>query len=115
MDKIYIRNLKLETLIGVYPDERTVKQYLILNITLSCDLHKAGASDNLDDTIDYKTIEDNVASAIINGEFCLIERIAEAVAEICLEAPGVEGVIVRVEKSGTLTYAESAIVEIERS
>jgi FolB domain-containing protein len=114
MDKIYIRNLELETLIGVLPKERSRRQYLTLNITLSCDLHTAGITDNLKDTIDYKTIEDKVASAIINGDFFLIERVAEVAAEICLETSGVEVAVVTVEKTGSMSYAESAIVEIER-
>lgn len=114
MDKIYIRNLELETLIGVLPDERTKKKNLTLNITLACDLRKAGVTDNLDDTIDYKTIEDKVASAIANNEFFLLERVAEFAAEICLETPGVDSVVVKVEKAGTMNYAESAVVEIER-
>lgn len=114
MDKIYIRNLELETVVGVLPDERSSKQNLTLNITIICDLRKAGLSDNLGDTIDYKTMEDKVAAAIINNEFFLIERVAEVSAEICLETPGVKKVIVNVEKAGTMSFAESAIVEIER-
>lgn len=114
MDKIYIRNLTLETLIGILPDERIRKQSLNVNIAISCNLRKPGVTDRLEDTIDYKTIEDKVASAIVNNEFFLIERVAEVAAEICLETPGVEGVKVSVEKSGTLTHGQSAEVEIER-
>ena len=114
MDKIYIRNLELETLVGVQPEERRRKQLLTVNIILSCNLRKPGITDRLEDTIDYKIIEDKVASAIINNEFFLIERVAEVAAEICLEDPNVRNVVVSVEKEGTLKFGKSAVVEIER-
>lgn len=114
MDKIYINNLELKTLVGVQPEERRRKQPLIVNIILTCNLRKPGITDRLEDTIDYKIIEDKVASAIINNEFYLIERVAEFAAEICLEDPNVRSVIVSVEKAGTLNYGKSAVVEIER-
>lgn len=114
MDKIHIRNLELKTLVGVQPEERRRKQLLTVNIILSCNLRKPGITDRLEDTIDYKIIEDKVASAIINNEFSLIERVAEVAAEICLENPEVGKALVSVEKKGTLSYGESAVVEIER-
>lgn len=115
MDIIYIKDLQLATLIGVYPEERKKRQTITLNIKIYCDLRKAGKSDNLNDTIDYKNIEDRIADTILNNEYFLIERVAELAAEICLETEGVNKVNVKVEKAGTLTYAHSAIVEIERS
>ena len=114
MDIIYIRNLKLETLIGIFPDERSRKKVITINIQLFCDLRKAGVSDNLDDTIDYKSIEDKVVETITGNEYYLIERVAEIIAEICLATDGVQKVKVSVEKAGTMSNAESAVVEIER-
>lgn len=114
MDYIHIRNLKLDTLVGVHPDERRQKRKVKINIKLGCDLRKPGVSDDLRDTVDYKTIENKVTAIITNNEYFLIERMAEVIAEVCLETVGVEQVMVTVEKAGTLENAKSAIVEIER-
>lgn len=114
MDFIHIRNLKLDTLVGVNPAERKQKRKVKINIQLGCDLRKAGVSDDLRDTVDYKTIENKVTAVITNNEFYLIERMAEVIAEICLETIGVEQVKVNVEKAGTLENAKSAMVQIER-
>lgn len=114
MDYIYIRNLKVDTLIGVQPNERRKKRKVRINIKIGCDLRKAGVSDDLRDTVDYKTIEDKVIAVTSNNEYYLIERMAEVIAEICLETIGVEEVKVSVEKAGTLDHAKSAMVEIQR-
>ena len=114
MDYICIRNLKVDTLVGVHPDERRERRKVKINIKLGCDLRKAGVSDDLSDTVNYKTIEEKVTAVISNNEYFLIERMAEVVAEICLETIGVEEVKVTVEKAGTLDYAKGASVEIQR-
>jgi FolB domain-containing protein len=114
MDIIHIRDLKIQTIIGVHRNERLRKKPVTINIQLFCDLRKAGISDDINDTIDYKMIEDKVTTVISNNEYFLIERIAEVTAEICLETAGVEKVRISVEKAGTLSYASAALVEIER-
>lgn len=53
-DKIYIRDLALRCIIGVYPEEKREKQDVVINIVLECDHSAAAKSDNLDDAIDYK-------------------------------------------------------------
>lgn len=114
MDYISIRNLKVDTLVGVNTEERQQKRKVKINIKLGCDLRKAGVSDDLRDTVNYKTIEEKVIAVISNNEYILIERMAEVITEICLETIGVEEVEVAVEKAGTLDYAKSAVVEIKR-
>ena len=114
MDIITIKNIELETLVGVLPEERTQKRLVKINIRLFCDLRKAGQSDSLDDTVDYRNIELKIHEKVTKNQYLLIERIAEETAEICLADDGVEKVNVSVEKAGTLAYSESATVEIER-
>jgi len=114
MDKIMIRNLALETLVGIYPKEKKTKQKIILNITIFCELRKAGKSDRLEDTIDYKALKWMIIDFVEKGKFNLIEAIAEGVVEICLSNPLVSGAKITVDKPGALTRAESVAVEIER-
>lgn len=114
MDKIFIRNLRLQTIIGVYPEERTRKQDVIINLTICCDHSRAALSDDLNDALDYKTLTDKVCEAVEASSFMLIEKLAGHVAGICLEHHSVEKVEVIIDKPGALRHADSVAVGIER-
>ena len=115
MDKIHIRDLLLRCIIGVYPEERRNPQDVILNITLDADLRKAGRSDDLGDTVDYKAIKQAVVGHVTQSSCLLVERLAQEVADLCLGFAGVEKVTVSIDKPGALRFARSVAVEIERS
>ncbi len=115
MDKIYIRDLTVVCIIGVDPRERSRKQQVVLNVTMECDLSKAGKSDSIQDTVDYKVIKDRIVHYVENSRHLLLERMADQAAEICLEFKGVHGVTVTVDKPGVLTHARSVAVEIHRT
>lgn len=114
MDRIHIRDLTLHCIIGLYPEERTNKQDIIINVSMDCDLRKAGKSDSLEDTIDYKAIKLNILDFVENSSFQLIESLAEGIAGICLNADGVERATVSIDKPGALRFARSVAVEITR-
>ena len=114
MDKIVLRNLKLNAFIGCTAEERSRPTLLVINITIVCDLRKPGLTDELKDTVDYKTIEDDIYLNLNNKVFQLVETVAEKSADICLLNEMVKKVVVNVEKAGSLDYTESAIIEIER-
>ena len=97
MDKIIIRDLKIETIIGTFEWERKDKQDVILNIEISCELRKAGKSDKLGDTVDYKTLKKRIIKLVEKSKFFLIEKTAESVSELCLATPGVKSVKVNME------------------
>jgi D-erythro-7,8-dihydroneopterin triphosphate epimerase len=113
-DQIHIRNLRLRCIIGIFPEERSIRQDIILNITLFADLRTAGRSDALEDTVDYKALKREVMAMVESSQFFLIERLAEAVAQICLQYRRVDAVRVTVDKPGALRYADSVAVEIFR-
>lgn len=114
LDRIYIRDLLLRCIIGIYPEERREKQDVIINITLGGDMSRAGQSDNIEDAIDYKNIKKRVLAMAQQSSFFLVERLAEQIATICLENPKVQEVRVSVEKPGALRFARSVGVEITR-
>ncbi len=114
LDKIHIRDLSTRCIIGIYPEERCRTQDVTFNITLYADYRKACLSDSIEDTVDYKAIKTSVIEMVESSEFLLIERLAEAVADCCLQAKGVEKVEVTVDKPGALRYARSVAVEITR-
>jgi len=114
MDKIFIQDLLLRCVIGIFPHEREIKQDVILNLTLFADLRRAAETDDIADTVDYKMLKDRIVAFVEPSAFNLIESLAEGVARICLEQAGVAGVTVRVDKPGALRFARSVAVEIER-
>jgi len=114
LDRIHIRDLELQCIIGVNADERRNVQDVRINITVSGDLKKACHSDDLADSIDYKTLKKRVISLVEGSSFLLIERLAQAIADICLDHPRTEAVRVVVDKPGALRFVRSVAVEIER-
>jgi FolB domain-containing protein len=114
LDKIHIRDLLLRCIIGVYDSERENKQDILINVILYADLNKACKTDNIDDTVDYKVIKKKIVNMVEASSFNLIERLAEKVADICLENHKVRKVNVIVDKAGALRFAKSVAIEIER-
>jgi len=115
MDKLYIRDLALRAIIGTFPDERREKQDLIFNIELGCDLSKAGESDDLNDTVDYKKIKKDIIALVEKSACQLIEKLASEIASICLSNSMVKHVKVTIDKPNALRFAKSAAVEIVRT
>ena len=115
LDRIHIRDLFLRGIIGINPEERTKRQDILLNITLFADLSVAGQSDQIEAAVNYKDVKDRVVEMVEGSSYFLLERLAERVAEICLETPAVQHVQVLAEKPGALRFARSVGVEIFRS
>ncbi|HNR32128.1 MAG TPA: dihydroneopterin aldolase [Candidatus Hydrogenedentes bacterium] len=113
-DRIHIRDLLTRCIVGIYPEERREKQDIVINITLYADLSRAGQTDRIEDTVDYKAVKKQVLALVEKSSFLLIERLAEAIAEICLAAPGVVRAAITVDKPGALRFARSVAVEIVR-
>jgi FolB domain-containing protein len=113
-DRIYIRDLKLECIIGVNPEERVAKQPLILNIVIFANLETAGSTDLIDDTIDYGELANKIIEHVEHSSCLLIEKVAEDIARICLVPERAEGVTVLVEKPEALGQTGKAGVEIYR-
>lgn len=114
MDRIYIRDLALRCVIGVFPGERRRKQRVVLNIVLECDHRPAARSDRLEDAVDYKALKKKIRALVEASRFSLIETLAERVASLCLDHPRVARATVTVDKPGALRFARSVAVEITR-
>jgi len=114
MDKILISDLLVRCIIGVHDEERRERQDVLINLALSVDLSKAGTSDRLEDSVDYRAVNKQILSMAEGSQFHLVESLAQAVADICLENPLIKEVWVRVEKPGALRFARSVGVEIVR-
>lgn len=114
MDKTHIRDLLLRTVIGINPEERLIKQDLILNLTAFTDQRPAAAADDFKLTVDYKAMKVEVMSLVESSSFGLIESLAAAVADLLLGIDGVKACRVCVDKPGALRFARSVAVEIFR-
>ena len=114
-DKIYIRDLSIRCIIGVNQDERTEKQDVVINVILFTDTRKAGQTDVLEDSVDYKKVKKAILSLVESSEFLLIEKLADEIAKVCLDDLKVQKVSVTVDKPGVLRYTRSVAVEIVRT
>lgn len=114
MDTIFIQNLLVRGIIGVNDWEREVKQDIIINVQLEIDLQAAGQSDDINDTVNYRTLSKEIIELVENSTYILVEKLAEEIASLCLQKVHVESVVVRVEKPTALRFAESVGVEINR-
>jgi FolB domain-containing protein len=113
-DQIEIKDLLLRGIIGINDWEREKKQDILVNITMIADLKLAGETDNIEHSVNYRTVAKKVIGHIENSEHFTVETLAAKIAQICLEETGVLRVRVRVEKPGALRFAKSVGVEIER-
>lgn len=113
-DRIEIKDLLLRAIIGINDWEREKTQDILLNITLYADLKRAGRSDAVADSVNYRNVTKKVIGLVENSSRYTVEALAADVAQLCLQEPGVKRVRVRVDKPGALRFARSVGVEIER-
>ncbi len=114
MDKIFIKDLEVEAIIGIYDWEREVRQLISINLEMDFDLKKAGRSDRIDDALNYKKISKHVIQLTESSKSKLIENLAQKIADSVLSKFPVLKVIVTVEKPGALRGSKSVGVVIER-
>ncbi len=114
MDQVFISDLVAQGIIGINDDEREKPQEIRINIVLFCDLRKAGGTDNIDDTINYRTVAKKALAHAETAKRFTVEALATDLARMCLGEPGVKKVRVRVEKPGAVRFSRSVGVEIER-
>ena len=113
-DQIEIKDLLLRTHIGATDQERRDRQDVLINLVLETDTRAAGRSDDINDTINYRTLNKRLIAHVEGTTFNLVEKLAEDLAALCLAEPRVRRVFVTVEKPGALRFARSVGVTIER-
>ena len=114
MDIVFLKELRIETVIGVYDWEREIKQTVVLDLEMSADVAKAAASDHIDDTLDYKAVAKRLIEFVEQSEFQLVETMAERCAQIVREEFGVAWIRLTINKIGAVTQARDVGVVIER-
>ena len=114
MDLIEIRELRARAIIGVDDRERREKQEVVLTLKLHTDTRSAGRSDDLKDSLDYRSVSERILEFTESSNFLLVEKLAEEIARLCVLEFGVPRVSVTVEKPKALESARSVGVTIER-
>jgi len=114
MDIIFLHDLRVEAVIGIWEWERKIRQTVSIDLEMSADIAKAAASDSVDDTLNYKAVAKRLQEFVGESGFQLVETLAEKVAGIVREEFGVAWVRVRVNKPGAIRGARDVGVIIER-
>lgn len=114
-DIVFIRDLKIDTIIGVFDWERQVKQTLSFDLEMRHDIRPAAKSDNLEDALDYKAVAKRLIAFVEASNYQLVERLAEEMAQIILNEFGVSWVKLTLNKGGALRGAKGVGVIIERN
>ena len=113
-DIIYIRDLRVQAIIGIFGWERKVRQEVSIDLEISFDCKRAAKTDAIESTIDYKAITKGIIAYVESSSFQLQESLAEGIASLLKEKYGVESLKLRVSKPGALRHADDVGVIIHR-
>ncbi len=114
MDQIIIKDLIARGIIGVNDSERVNPQEILINVVLFTDISKAGESDDIEDSVNYRTVAKKLQAHAETAKRLTVEALATDLARLCLEDTMVQKVRIRVEKPGAVRFSRSVGVEIER-
>ncbi|WP_323845683.1 dihydroneopterin aldolase [Microbulbifer magnicolonia] len=114
MDIVYIRDLKVDTIIGIYDWEREVRQTVSLDLEMAFDISEAARTDNIEHTLNYKAVAKRLIAFIEGSEFLLVETMAEQAAAIVRDEFNVSWLRLRLSKPGAVRGSRDVGVIIER-
>lgn len=114
MDIVFIEDLRIETVIGIYDWERKIRQVVSFDLEMAFDNRKPAASDRIDDTLDYKKVAKRLIAFVESSHFELVETLAERCAEIVRTEFGVPWLRLKLSKPGAVRGSKAVGVAIER-
>lgn len=114
MDIVFIRALRIETVIGIYDWEREIKQPVVFDIEMASDVARGAQTDKIEDALDYKAVSKRLKQFVGEARFELVETLAEQCAAIIREEFEVPWLRMTVNKVGAVTNADGVGVIIER-
>jgi dihydroneopterin aldolase len=115
LDTVFIKDLRIETIIGVHPWERQMTQVVLLDLDLGTDVARAARDDDVADALDYEVVAKRVTAFVQEGKFQLIETLADRTAAMLIAEFGVMWLRVTVYKPGALSGAKSVGIRVERT
>lgn len=114
MDIVFIEDLRIQTVIGIFDWEREITQTVSLNLEMGFDIRAAGQSDSISDTLDYKAVSKRLIHFVEKSEFQLVEALAEECARIVLDEFPVQWLRLKLSKPGAVRGSSAVGVLIER-
>jgi dihydroneopterin aldolase len=114
LDIVFIEDLRIDTIIGIYDWEREVKQTIALDIEMAADNRRPASTENIDDALNYKAVAKRLIAFTEDSQFQLVETLAERLVEIIMSEYGVPWVKLKLRKLGAVTGSRSVGVIIER-
>ncbi len=114
MDIVYIRDLRIDTIIGIYDWEREVRQTISLDLDMAADIARAAQTDDIQYSLNYKAVAKRLIAFVEASEYLLVERLAEEIAAIVLSEFAVPWVRLRLSKPGALRGSRDVGIVIER-
>lgn len=114
MDIVYISDLRIDTVIGIFDWERRIRQTISLDIEMASDIRKAADSDDIKDALDYKSVAKRIIAFVEQSEFQLVETLTERIAGIIMAEFNVPWVKVKLNKKGALRGSRDVGIIIER-
>jgi 7,8-dihydroneopterin aldolase/epimerase/oxygenase len=115
VDRIFLRELRTETIIGIFDWERKVRQTISVDLEFPGDVRRAAATDRIEDTLNYKSVAKRVLAFVEQSEFQLVETLAEHIAQLILREFAVAWVRVTLNKPGAVRGSRDVGVVIERA
>ena len=109
--QIKIKNLRLRTIVGIYSWERKELQDIIINVSIDFDGEKASGSDNIADTVNYKSIKKEIVTAVESSRFKLLESLSKTILDIIFRNPLVRAACVEIDKPHALRFADSVSIK----
>jgi dihydroneopterin aldolase len=114
MDIVFIEDLRIETVIGIYDWERKIRQTIAIDLEMAFDNRKPASTDKIGDTLDYKAVSKRLIAFVENSHFELVETLAERSAEIVMQEFNVPWLRLKLSKPGAVTGSKAVGVRIER-
>jgi dihydroneopterin aldolase len=114
MDIVFIEDLRIQTVIGVFDWEREITQTVSLNLEMGFDISKASATDSIADTLDYKAVSKRLISLVESSDYQLVEALADKCAQVVLEEFPVQWLRLKLSKPGAVRGSSAVGVIIER-
>ena len=114
MDIVFIKQLEIETVIGIYDWERKIRQVISLDLDMATDIKKAANTDNIEDTLNYKAVAKRLIAFVGESEYELVETLAEKICAIVMTEFNVPWVRLTLHKPGAVSGSQSVGVMIER-
>jgi 7,8-dihydroneopterin aldolase/epimerase/oxygenase len=114
VDTVFIEDLRIETVIGIYDWERKIRQVVAIDLEMAFDNRKPAVSDDIGDTLNYKAVSKRLIAFVEGSSFQLVETLAERCADIVLNEFDVGWLRLKLSKPGAVRGSRAVGVAIER-